>query len=169
MPAIHLGPETRLTRLTEGSGKVSVPPNAVLAAFQLGKDDPDGPRWLEVFFSNIQGPDQLELGPEEFSLGSITPPAHDGGSGVLHVPEGTVVSAIQLSGGPSFTVWYRKHVFPDTFKLGPEVLSYAGTKEPTHDGGGSTARKVGHTMTGFEWLRDPDSTTALSIWWRPVL
>lgn len=166
-----LGPENRLLRVTENSGKISVPPNSVLTAFQLGKDAPSGPRWLEVFYRTVLGDSALELGQEEYSFGSITPPSHDGGSGNLHLPEGTVISAIQLGGGPSFTVWYRKHINPANFTLGPEVAGKfpnENTKEPAHDGGGNIARKEGHTMTGFQWLRDPDGQTALLLWWRPI-
>jgi hypothetical protein len=166
MQNIQLGPEVSLGQMNEGPGKISIPQNAVLSRLQLGKGEKSGPRWLTVGYRSIQGERKLELG-EENMLPTTIAPAHDGGSAPIHVPEGTIVSALQLGSG-SLSVWYRKVVSPANFKLGPEENG-TGTKEPADNGGGNTAGKDGYTMTGFQWLKDPDGQLALNIWYRPVL
>jgi hypothetical protein len=166
MQNVQLGPEVSLGQVNEGPGKTSIPQNAVLSRLQLGKAEKKGPRWLIVGYRSIQGERKLELG-EENSLPSTIAPADHGGSAPIHVPEGTVVSALQLGGG-SLTVWYRKVVSPADFKLGPEGND-TGTKEPPNNGGGNIAGKDGFTMTGFQWLKDPDGQLALQIWYRQVL
>jgi hypothetical protein len=166
MSIFQLGLDGLLGQLNEGPGKVAIPPNAVLSYLQLGKGKKEGPRWLNIGYRSIQGERRLELG-EENSLPTTTAPEHDGGSAPIHVPEGTIVSALQLGGG-SLTAWYRRVVSPANFKLGPEEKG-VGTKEPHDNGGGNPARKDGYTITGFQWLKDPDQTLALNLWYRQVL
>jgi hypothetical protein len=162
---IQLGPEVSLGQLTEGPQKVSIPPNAVLSRLQLGKGEKKGPRWLNIGYRTIEGERRLELG-EENLLPTTTAPAHDGGSGPIHVPEGTVVSALQLGGG-SLSVWYRRVESPAEFKLGPEERG-PGTKEPADNGAGNVASKDRYIMTGFQWQKDPDGQLALNLWYRQV-
>jgi hypothetical protein len=162
-----LGPEVPLGQMSEGPGKVSIPPNAVLSSLQLGKGQKDGPRWLNLGYRNIQGGvRQLELG-EESMLPTTIAPASNGGSAPIHAPEGTIVSALQLGSG-SLSVWYRKVTSPANFKLGPEEAG-PRTKEPHDNGGGNVVSKDRYTITGFQWQKDRDGTLALNIWYRPVL
>ncbi|WP_157449850.1 hypothetical protein [Bradyrhizobium sp. ARR65] len=165
-PNIQLGPAVPLGQMAEGTGKVSIPPNAILSHLQLGKVDRPGPRWLQIQYRTIQGEKEWQLG-EENSLPATTPPSTHGGSAPIHVPEGSIVSALQLVGG-SLYVWYRRVEAPAKFKLGNEEYG-VGTKEPPDNGGGNIASKDGYTMTGFQWLKDPDGQLALNIWYRPVL
>ena len=163
---IVLGPEVFLGQLNEGP-KVSIPPNALLTGLQLGKVAKPGPRWLNIYYRDNQGSFQLKLS-NEYLLPSIVAPKNSGGSGTIHVPEGSIVSALQL-GGESLTAWYCKVTSPSTFKLGPEEYDKEkGTKEPKENGGGKQVSWDGYTMTGFQWMKDPDGTLALHIWYRQV-
>jgi hypothetical protein len=166
MPNFQLGPETSLGQMGEGPQKVSIPDNFVLSSLQLGKGAKHGPRWLIVGCRNVLGDRRLELGQEN-SLPTTTAPKNNGGSAPVHVPEGTIVSALQL-GSESLTVYYRRVVSPINFQLGSEETGPA-TKEPSNNGGGNVARKDGCTITGFQWLKDPDGQLALLLWYRAVL
>src|SRR5438093_12606019 len=100
MSKFQLAPDVLLGQLNEGTGKVSIPPNAVLSYLQLGKARREGPRWLNIGYRSVQaGVRKLELGEEESSLPTTTAPKNYGGSAPIHVPEGTIVSALQLGGG----------------------------------------------------------------------
>jgi hypothetical protein len=163
---IQLGPEVPLGQVNEGPGKTSIPPNSVLSGLQLGKTAKEGPRWLNVGYRTIQGQYELKLGAEN-SLPTAAPPKNNGGGNPIHVPEGSIVSDLQL-GSSALTVWYSKVESPSDFKLGPEVKG-VGTKEPHDNGGGNKAGQDGYTITGFQWLKDPDGTLALNLWYRQVL
>jgi hypothetical protein len=70
----QLGPEASLGQMSEGPGKVSIPPNAVLSRLQLGKGEKDGPRWSNIGYRSIQsGVRQLELGEESMLPTTIAP------------------------------------------------------------------------------------------------
>jgi hypothetical protein len=169
MSRFSLGePEGSLGRMGEGSERVALPGNTLLVGLQLGKNDVHGPRWLVMSYRPVVGEGRLELSQQENLLPRITAPDHSGGSGEVHVPEGHVISSLQL-GGVSLSVGYRKIESPATFHLGPEEPG-PQTKEPSHDGGGGKATKAGYTITGFELQRDnPDRVVSLKIWYRPVL
>ena len=167
MPIIQLGPETLLGLLIEGSAKTSIPQYSVLTGLQLGKTAKDGPRWLNIKYRSILNDRRWDLGEEDL-LPQLIAPEDNGGSGPIHVPEGSVITAIQL-GGVSLTIWYRKIDSPDNYKLGGEEFG-ATTSEPPDNGGGNFVSKDGYTITGFEWIRDfPDKQLHLTIWHRPLL
>jgi hypothetical protein len=170
-PLIKFGAELSLGQMTEGPQKVSIPPNAILSGLQLGKDNMNGPRWLNVWYRNNEGARKLELAPDEAALPTTTAPACCGGSAPIHIPDGTIVSAFQLGGG-SLTVWYRTVASPlPAFKLGPDNTrpADASTKEPYNHGGGNRVSKEGYTIAGFQWLKDRDGTLALNVWYRQIL
>jgi hypothetical protein len=167
MSTYQLGPETPLGQLAEDQAKTSIPPNAVLSSFQLGKTARPGPRWINVGYKMVElDPGRNLTYDDEDSLPPIIAPDSFGGSAAIHVPEGAVVSSLAL-GAEKLFVWYRKILAPANF-LGPEVQGM-GTKEPENNGGGQRATEDGSTLTGFQWLKDPDGTLALQIWYRPVL
>lgn len=164
----QLGPEVLLGQLNEGQ-KVSIPPNSLLTGLQLGKEAKHGPRWLNITYRSVLGDFQLQLGNEHL-LPTIVAPKNGGGSGKIHLPEGTIFSALQL-GGELLTAWYCKVNSPSKFTLGPEEYDKAkGTKEPDDNGGGNQASWDGYTMSGFQWMKDPGGggTLALHIWYRRV-
>lgn len=167
MPTIRLGPETSLGQLAEGAIKTSIPQYSVLTGLQLGKAAKDGPRWLNIKYRDILNERKWDLG-EESLLPAAIAPEDNGGSGEIHVPEGSVITAIQMGAG-SLSIWYRKIIAPDTYKFGPEEFG-ATTSEPPDNGGGNFVSKDGYTMTGFQWIRDdPDKQLHLKIWFRPLL
>lgn len=157
-----VGQEASLGRLYEGFRGSSLPDNAVLTSLQLGKDAKDGPRWLEIGYRVVS---TLELG-EERELAVAFPPAHDGGGAPIHVPEACIVSTLRL-GYHSLSVAYRPITHPPEVKLGGEVEG-TGTKEPHDNGGGNKAGKDGCLITGFQWLKDPDGTLSLKLWYRQI-
>jgi hypothetical protein len=110
----------------------------------------------------------LELGDEN-QLPVTIAPAGDGGSAPIHVPQGTIVSALQLRGG-TLSIWYRRVNDPVEFNLGDEVKGQGpeNTREPPNNGGGNAAFKDGYTMTGFQWLKDHDGQLTLFVWYRRV-
>jgi hypothetical protein len=170
MPTVLLGPMSWLPYAWPGQRvRVSLPKNALLTDLVLGvirsSDNPKY-RWLRCGCRTlVYKPLQLE---EEKFLGTIVAPAHDGGSDQLSVPDGSVVSAIEIVDLYSLSIWYRQYIGPADFKLGPERPGIP-TKEPRSQGDGNEATVGGCTMTGFQLQKDPDQTLAIKIMYRPVL
>jgi hypothetical protein len=166
-----LGLETVLAKLSEGD-RVSIPSDSVLTSLQLGvgRGVWGAGRWLVVASRDVEDV-KLKLRGENPVPTIITAPGHDGGSAVYHVPQGTIVSALQLGSGPSLTIWYREVESPSNFQLGPEVKGMF-SKEPPDNGGGARAHQDGYTITGFQWLKDAappiGGHVALHLWYRQV-
>jgi hypothetical protein len=176
MPITHLGPEVPLGRVKQpdtghgASTYAELPLNALLCRLQLGWDGEAGTRWLNVAYRSLVGGGTFELGGDVGQF-EIYPPPVGGGSAPAHVPEGSILYAIGLSGGwhPTLLVAYRGITSSTNFKLGPEELG-PGSKEPADNGGGPVAKMDGYTITGFQWQEDPgDGQLGLTLWYRKVL
>lgn len=159
--------------------KYSLPENFLLTNLTLCCERAEksiSKRWLKVGFRPLVG-EPLKLDPEEKSLGFAAAPASNGGSLVLRVPDGCVISKLQIVGKTAgIAVWYRQILGPTNFKLGPESPISQGqvrpgfdTKEPRSDGEGYEASQAGSIMTALQILKDPDATWSILIAYRPVL
>ena len=119
---------------------------------------------------NCGGQELLETNLEvsrEYSSTVIVPPVNDGGSERINVPENAFVSVVEYGGDDGFRIWYKTILRPTNFSFGEEVEG-RDTKEPRSDGGGTLASFERHIMTGFQWMKDPDGTLAMRVWYRPV-
>jgi hypothetical protein len=158
-----LGPIVLMPQYFEGP-KIPIPSNSMLTQMMLGKNAKDGPRYLKLGCSSIEET-ELKLG-EEYSLPPAIPP-FDGGGNVVHIPAGTIVSALEL-GSLSLTIWYRKVTSPPELLSEDEVRGRA-TYEPENNGDGDIRSMPNSTMTGFQWERHADrGFVGLNIWYRAL-
>src|SRR5262245_50181683 len=99
-PNFPLGPEVPLGTMREGSARVSIPVNSVLYRLQFGKARDHFVRWLTVHYRSIEGPRRVDLEDAENLLPTISAPANDGAGEPVSIPPRTLISGLQLTGGP---------------------------------------------------------------------